>query len=39
MVNFVKKSEKNGGKKYVKTTDGEYILENSERGKVKKEAK
>ena len=32
---FVKKSEKNGGKKYVKTTDGEYILENSERGKLK----
>ena len=32
---FVKKSEKNGGKKYVKTTDGEYILENSERGRLK----
>ena len=32
---FVKKSEKNGGKKYVKTTDGEYILENSKRGRLK----
>ena len=32
---FVKKAEKDGGKKYVKTTDGEYILEKSKRGKLK----
>ena len=32
---FVRKAEKDGGKKYVKTTDGEYILEKSKRGKLK----